>query len=201
MLILVFYWTDVASSEDSLLQHNIQVEIKKTYYWKIQHWCHNPLMTYLILFIAFWATKFITTKTCKGAFYNYVDKMRGKGVKKCQRMAKFCPRRCWMPPNSILLWLILGYKPQVYKECEQCGRCFQGPNAIRDLTNHMKKHNKITITICHFCNRDYKTKKKLNDHKKRYCKENLTLINNQLKQEPNQWMLIYIIMDLKIYTC
>ena len=51
----------------------------------------------------------------------------------------------------------------------------------------MKKHNAaVKVTICHFCNRDYKTKKKLNDHKKRYCKENLTLINNQLKQEPNQ---------------
>ena len=47
-----------------------------------------------------------------GAFNNYVDKRRGKELKKClfkstqgggegQKMVKFCPRSCWMPPNEI----------------------------------------------------------------------------------------------------
>ena len=58
---------------------------------------------------------FIRVRKChKGAFNNYVDKMRGGGGQKMSvfvhgqgiktvhagsKMAKFCPRSCWMPPK------------------------------------------------------------------------------------------------------
>jgi hypothetical protein len=62
----------------------------------------------------------------RGSFNNYVDKMRGEGVKKCkffcprsgykncprreggggQKMAKFCPRSCWMTPRASIRTLV-----------------------------------------------------------------------------------------------
>ena len=55
---------------------------------------------------------------------------------------------------------------------------FEGKNAKRDLSNHIKKHQMKSVKIspvysCSFCNKEYKTKQLLNRHKLQSCKEHL----------------------------
>ena len=59
-----------------------------------------------------------------------------------------------------------------HNDCSECGQNFRGNHAKRDLANHMKTHQKVE-TFCHFCKKDYKTKKGLNKHKKMSCPEHL----------------------------
>ena len=80
----------------------------------IMHNCNKPTVYLLYFQVIISSSKVIYVMNAKGAFNNYVDKMRGGGVKKCprlgykncprkgggQKMAKFCPRSCWMPPNE-----------------------------------------------------------------------------------------------------
>ena len=63
-----------------------------------------------------------------------------------------------------------------HKSCEHCGKSFQRIRAGR-FEKHIKKHL-ITKAIieqdfkCDFCNRDYRNKHKLKQHKTKYCPEN-----------------------------
>ena len=59
-----------------------------------------------------------------------------------------------------------------HNDCTECGQNFRGKHSKRDLANHMKTHQKVE-TFCHFCKKDYKTKKGLNKHKKMSCPEHL----------------------------